>query len=66
MLKDSKTGKQGACDAIITIGAVNDQALERSRYIGCTKNKLVPTGAPKSPQQEMFFDGARGRYVEPT
>lgn len=66
MLKDSKTGKQGACDAIITIGAVNDQALERSRYIGCTKNKLVPTGAAKSPQQEMFFDGARGRYVEPT
>lgn len=66
MLKDSKTGKQGACDAIITIGAVNDQALERSRYIGCTKNKLVPTGAPKSPQQEMLFDGARGRYVEPT
>lgn len=66
MLKDSKTGKQGACDAIITIGAVNDQALERSRYIGCTKNKLVPTGSPKSPQQEMFFDGARGRYVEPT
>lgn len=65
MLKDSKTGKQGACDGIITIGAVNDIALDRSRWIGCTKNKLVPTGAPKSPQQEMFFDGARGRYVEP-
>jgi len=65
MLKDSKTGKQGACDAIVTIGAVNDMALERSRYIGCTKNKLQITGQPKSPQQEMLFDGARGRYVEP-
>lgn len=64
MLKDSKTGKQGACDAIVTIGAVNDPVLENSRYIGCTKNKLAITGMSKSPQQELQFDGARGRYVE--
>lgn len=64
MLKDSKTGKQGACDAIVTIGAVNDPVLENSRYIGCTKNKLAITGRGKSPQQELQFDGARGRYVE--
>lgn len=64
MLKDSKTGKQGACDAIVTIGAVNDPVLENSRYIGCTKNKLAITGMSKSPQQELQFDGARGRYIE--
>jgi replicative DNA helicase len=64
MLKDSKTGKQGAADAIVTIGAVNDPVLENNRYIGCTKNKLAITGMSKSPQQELRFDGSRGRYVE--
>lgn len=64
-LKDSKTGKQGAADVIITLGAVNDPALSRSRYIGCTKNKKVRTGMPQSPRREVIFDGDRGRYVEP-
>jgi replicative DNA helicase len=64
MLKDSKTGKQGAADVIITIGALNDPVLENSRYIGTTKNKLVRTGKKGSPQQEVFFDSQRGRYKE--
>ncbi len=64
MLKDSKTGKQGAADVIITLGAVNDPMLANSRYIGTTKNKKVRTGVPSSPQQEVIFDGARGRYKE--
>lgn len=64
MLKDSKTGKQGAADVIITLGAVNDPMLAASRYIGTTKNKKVRTGVPASPQQEVIFDGARGRYKE--
>lgn len=64
MLKDSKTGKQGAADLIITLGAVNDPMLANSRYIGTTKNKKVRTGVPSSPMQEVIFDGARGRYVE--
>lgn len=64
MLKDSKTGKQGAADLIITLGTVNDPMLVNSRYIGTTKNKKVRTGAPASPMQEVIFDGARGRYVE--
>lgn len=64
MLKDSKTGKQGAADVIITIGALNDPVLENSRYIGTTKNKRVRTGKKASPQQEVFFDGQRGRYKE--
>lgn len=64
MLKDSKTGKQGAADVIITLGAVNDPMLDKSRYIGTTKNKKVRTGVKASPQQEVLFDSDRGRYVE--
>lgn len=63
MLKDSKTGKQGAADVIITMGAVNDPTLESSRYFGCTKNKKQPTGAPKSPMAELLFDNNRSRFV---
>ncbi len=61
MLKDSKTGKQGAADFIITIGASNDPALGQYRYIGTTKNKKLKTGK-KPPQAAMTFDGDRGRY----
>lgn len=64
MLKDSKTGKQGAADVIITLGTVNDPMLANSRYIGTTKNKKVRTGVPASPQAEVIFNGDRGRYVE--
>lgn len=63
-LKDSKTGKQGAADVIITLGALNDPVLENSRYIGTTKNKKVRTGKRASPSQEVFFDSQRGRYKE--
>ena len=64
MLKDSKTGKQGAADAIITIGAKNEQAYENVRFIGLTKNKLHIEGRPKSPHCEVVLDGPAGRYVE--
>ena len=64
MLKDSKTGKQGAADVIITLGTVNDPVLVNSRYIGTTKNKRKRTGFPASPMKEVIFDGDRGRYVE--
>lgn len=65
-LKDSKTGKQGAADVILTIGASNDVVLENSRFLGTTKNKLRRTGQPASPRTEVLFDQARGRYVEAT
>lgn len=65
MLKDSKTGKQGAADAIITVGAVNDQFYQNSRFIGLTKNKLRREGAPQSPNAEIVFDGQRGRLHMP-
>lgn len=64
MLKDSKTGKQGAADVIITLGTVNDPMLVNSRYVGTTKNKKVRTGVPASPQTEVLFNGDRGRYLE--
>jgi replicative DNA helicase len=63
-LKDSKTGKQGAADLIITIGTVNDPVLVKSRYMGTTKNKKVRSGVPSSPMTEVIFDGDRGRFVE--
>lgn len=65
MLKDSKTGKQGAAEFIVTIGASNDPALEGSRFMGMTKNKLHRFGGPKDPRCEVRFDGARGRYNMP-
>lgn len=65
MLKDSKTGKQGAADFIITLGAVNDPAYLNSRFIGLTKNKLRREGFPQSPQAEVVFDGERARVHDP-
>lgn len=64
MLKDSKTGKQGAADAIITLGAKNEAAYENLRFIGLTKNKLALEGRPKSPRAELVLDGPAGLYVE--
>jgi replicative DNA helicase len=66
MLKDSKTGKQGAADAIITLGSSNDPFYDKTRWIGLTKNKLARAGQPKSPQAEVLFDGDRGRLLMPT
>lgn len=64
MLKDSKTGKQGAADVIVTIGAVNDPTLENSRYIGTTKNKRQRRGVAASPMAEVQIDKHRGRFKE--
>jgi len=64
MLKDSKTGKQGAADVIITVGTVNDPMLATSRFMGCTKNKRARTGVTSSPMTEVRFAGDIARYVE--
>lgn len=65
MLKDSKTGKQGAAEFIITIGASNDEHLAAARFIGTTKNKLAREGKPKSPRCEVIFAADKGRYEMP-
>lgn len=64
MLKDSKTGKQGAADFIITLGTSNDPSLESIRFIGTTKNKLRLEGRPQTPKSQMVLDATSGRYVE--
>lgn len=63
MLKDSKTGKQGAADFIMTIGFHSDE--RDARFLGLTKNKLAREGGPKSLALSVLFDGERGRYREP-
>ncbi|BAP15822.1 putative DNA helicase [Ralstonia phage RSJ2] len=65
MLKDSKTGKQGAADAIIVMGSLNDPMYAGSRWIGMTKNKLQREGAPKSCDAEVIFDAERARLIDP-
>lgn len=63
-LKDSKTGKQGACDFQIMIGSVNDENMRNARFIGVPKNKLRRPGAPGDPRCEVIFDGVRGVYKD--
>lgn len=63
MLKDSKTGKQGAADVILTIGT--NPEYPNARFIGTTKNKLAREHGPKNPKLELQFDGLRGRYNVP-
>lgn len=65
MLKDSKTGKQGACDFQLMIGSSNDPGLTGSRFIGLPKNKLRRPDGPSDPRAEVIFDGTRSRYSDP-
>lgn len=65
-LKDSKTGKQGACDAIITIGTSDKQGFERSRFMYIPKSKSEPLpGSYADCRTEVVFDKGTGRYLNP-
>lgn len=64
MLKDSKTGKQGACYFQLMIGSSNDAGLQNSRWLGLVKNKLRRPGGPGDPRAEVIFDGARARFKD--
>ncbi|MGX9389641.1 AAA family ATPase [Nitrobacteraceae bacterium UC4449_H16] len=64
MLKDSKTGKQGACDFQLMIGASNDVGLAGSRFISLPKNKLRRPDGAADPRAEVVFDGTRARYKD--
>jgi replicative DNA helicase len=66
MLKDSKTGKQGASDFQLMIGKSNDPCLSMSRFLGLPKNKLHQEGHDKDPRAEVIFDAIRCRYNMPT
>lgn len=64
MLKDSKTGKQGACDLIIMIGAVDDPGYANARFIGTPKSKLRRPGKPGDPRATVRFDAQRARFED--
>lgn len=63
-LKDSKTGKQGACDFQLMIGAVNAANFDFVRYLSLPKNKLRKYGAGGSLQSEVKYLPQIGRYVD--
>src|SRR5690606_26278160 len=66
MLKDSKTGKQGAVDFLLMGGKSNDPLMANSRWINLPKNKLARTGKPGDPYgYEVILDTHRGRYRMP-
>lgn len=67
MLKDSKTGKQGAADLIAFLGKSSSSELENSRFISAPKNKLrLENAMQKIIQREVVFDGDRALVRDPT
>lgn len=64
MLKDSKTGKQGACDFQLMIGSSNDPAYGHQRAIGLPKNKLRRDGGPADPRAIVSYEPMRARYED--
>ena len=65
MLKDSKTGKQGACDTIMMIGHSQDPMKSAYRYLSVPKNKLKLSGAPDM-RITTLFDMDRSRFNKVT
>lgn len=64
MLKDSKTGKQGACDFQIMIGSKLDPGYQQVRWIGVPKNKLRRDTGPADPRATVKYDPLRARYED--
>jgi len=60
-LKESKTGKQGACDGIIMIGCSNDPLEQNKRGISMPKTKSKLEGVMDM-REEILFDADRGVY----
>ncbi len=61
MLKDSKTGKQGACDNILMLGSSADPLLEHKRGLSMPKTKTKRPGQ-NDILEEIIFDSDRGRF----
>lgn len=62
MLKDSRTGKQGACDYMIMVGMSPDINLAGQRFISIPKTKLNMDGCPADPRATVNFNGDMSRY----
>ena len=65
LLSNSKTGKAGAADFILMVGASDDPLLRNSRWLSIPKNKLARSGGAKDPRVEVPFDGPRSRFNNP-
>jgi len=64
MLKDSKTGKQGASDFQLMIGSKETQAeFASTRWLSLAKNKLRRMGSD-SLRAQVVFDRDKARYRE--
>lgn len=63
MLKDSKTGKQGACDFIVAGGY--DATMPSTRFFSLPKNKMKLEGKPSSPHCPVYFDADRSQFLVP-
>lgn len=64
MLKDSKTGKQGACDFQLMIGSSNDPGYSNVRWLSLPKNKLRHDGGPSDPRATVKYEPMRARYTD--
>lgn len=65
MLKDSKTGKQGACDFQIMLGSKSaDQTYAAVRWLSIPKNKLQREGRPSDPRAAIRIEVDRGRFSD--
>lgn len=64
MLKDSKTGKQGACDFQLMIGSIEAEHMKDVRFISLPKNKLRKDGAKSDPRCEVKFLAMIARYAD--
>jgi len=63
MLKDSKTGKQGATDNILMLGSSEDPMIMTTRGISLAKEKVKRAGEDHL-QGEVLFDSDRGMFIE--
>jgi len=64
MLKESKTGKQGACDWQLMIGATNDPNMQSVRHLGMPKNKIRREGFSGDPRVTVAYNPERARYED--
>lgn len=62
-LKDSKVGKQGACDMLLFMTQPVEHTKETFRYLSAPKNKLRKIGAP-SLHHDARFNNDRGVVYE--
>ena len=61
MLKDSKTGKQGACDGIIMLGSSVDPSMQFIRGLSMPKTKSKLAGMPNMREEVTFLEDI-GRF----